>query len=339
MHNTMKIRFLLTLIIAFAPCLFFAHSARKGYDKVSFRVMEYNVENLFDCRHDTLKNDSDFLPEGSYRWTHSKYWRKLNAVARAITLASTHGDSLLLPDIIGLCEIENDSVLSDLTRRSLLRGAGYEYLATSSPDLRGIDVALLYQPVAFRPVSHTSLRITPLPKARPTRDILYVKGETLAGILHVFVLHAPSRSGGEAASRPYRLAAAERLLTSVDSLRATEPEARILVMGDFNDYPGDPALAFLDDHGLTDVAAAPHITPDKTVRATYRYRGLWGSLDHVLLSPPLLAAFRSSRVAWHNDLVEPDEKYGGVKPFRFFFGPTVHGGFSDHLPLEALFSL
>lgn len=301
--------------------------------------MEYNVENLFDCYHDTLKNDSDFLPDGAYKWTHSKYWRKLNAVGRGITLASTHGDSLLLPDIIGLCEVENDSVIFDITRRSLLRGAGYEYFVTSSPDQRGIDVALLYQPVAFRPISHTSLRVATVPGMRPTRDILYVHGETLGGELHVFVMHAPSRSGGERASRPYRLAAAERLSQALDSLRGVAPAARILVMGDFNDYPGDPALEFLAGRGLTDVAAEPYLTPCKEVPATYRYRGFWGSLDHILLSPSLLEAFRSSRVAWHEALVEPDTTYGGVKPFRFFLGPTMHGGFSDHLPLVAILAL
>lgn len=301
------------------------------------RVMEYNVENLFDCVHDSLKDDTDFTPEGSYRWTHGRYWRKLNQVARGIVLASTYDEKLVVPDLIGLCEVENDSVVFDLCHRSLLRGAGYEYMVTNSPDVRGIDVALLYQPVSFRPISHYSLRTVPLPGMRPTRDILYVRGETLSGELHVFVVHAPSRFGGERVSRPNRMAVAERLCQSLDSLVSAVPEARVVVMGDFNDYSSSPALRLLAAHGLTDVTSSPYFTPSRKIGGTYRYRGLWGSLDHILVSAPLLSAFSSTTIASHPELLERDETYGGVRPFRFFRGPTMHGGFSDHLPLTSVF--
>lgn len=167
------------------------------------------MENLFDTCHDSLKNDTDYLPEGTYKWTRSKYWRKLNAVARGITLSSTDDSKFVLPAIVGLCEVENDSVMHGLTRRSLLRGAGYEYVMTDSPDLRGIDVALMYQPSAFRVDTSYSIRVDTIAGMRPTRDMLYVRGAALCssdsmlmefpdGIfpLHVFVLHAPSRRGG-----------------------------------------------------------------------------------------------------------------------------------------------
>ena len=49
------------------------------------------------------------------------------------------------PALVALCEVENDSVLRDLTRYSVLREAGYRYVITHSPDERGINVALLYQ--------------------------------------------------------------------------------------------------------------------------------------------------------------------------------------------------
>lgn len=331
-------------------------SAQSKDGKWTIRVMEYNVENLFDCSHDSLKNDYDYLPEGAYAWTRSKYWRKLNAVARGIVLASTEDGSFLPPDLIGLCEVENDSVLHSLTHRSLLRGAGYEYLMTSSPDARGVDVALLYQPVSFRPVAHHSLRIDTIPGMHQTRDILYVKGEirvshdaaalpataanaadahsAIATVpLHVFVLHAPSRRGGERETRPYRKVVTERLLCSVDSIRGEEHYARIIVMGDFNDYTGDASMDILVGQRLVDVTSAPYITPDSKVKGTYRYQGEWGSLDHVFVSDSVLDAFVSSRIGCHPDLLESDDKYGGVKPYRFFRGPTMHGGYSDHLPL------
>ena len=111
-------------------------------------LVELNCENLFDCRHDSLKQDMEWTPEGQRKWTPGRYWRKLNNIGQEILSCQQQG----VPDLVALVEVENDSCLFDLTRRSLLRGAGYEYLMTQSPDLRGIDVALLYQPLSFRPI-------------------------------------------------------------------------------------------------------------------------------------------------------------------------------------------
>lgn len=312
-----------------------------------FRVMEYNVENLFDARHDSLKNDQEYLPDGAYHWTRGKYWRKLNAVARGIVLANTDDGRFTPPSVVGLCEVENDSVMHGLTRRSLLRGAGYEYVMTDSPDRRGIDVALMYQPSAFRVDTSYSLRVDTVPGMHPTRDILYVRGSALCsspemlsdypdGIfpMHVFVLHAPSRRGGEAATREFRMIVARRLMGSVDSIRAVEPRPRIIVMGDFNDYTASASLVYLAEHGLSDITAT---AATEAVGGTYRYKGEWGSLDHILVSEALQPSFRASRIGSHPELVEEDVKYGGVKPRRFFLGPVSRNGYSDHLPLIADF--
>lgn len=329
--------FCLFFIISIFQCLSLPLYAQSKDSKGVFRVMEYNVENLFDCVHDTLKQDYEFSKSGSYNWTPSKYWRKLNSVARAIVLASTHDDRLVAPDLVGLCEVENDSVLHSLCHRSLLRGAGYEYLMTNSPDARGIDVALLYQPFTFRPLSHYSLRVDTLPGMHPTRDILYVKGETLFGILHTFVVHTPSRRGGERATRNYRLQALRRLVSSIDSIRSCEENPRLLVMGDFNAYTGDASINYLTSQGMTDVTCQNFITKNPDVRGTYRYRGEWGSLDHVFVSEAMLRHFLSSAIAAHPELLEDDETYGGVKPRRYFKGPVAVGGYSDHLPLVVEF--
>lgn len=300
--------------------------------------MEYNVENLFDCKHDTLKDDFDYLPEGKCQWTPSKYWRKLNAVARGIVLGATENEQFLAPDLVGLCEVENDSVLYALTHRSLLKSAGYEYVMTDSPDQRGVDVALLYQPVKFRYEKHYGVRVDTIPGMRRTRDILYVKGqihvsdEDLSDI-HVFVVHAPSRRGGEAASRPFRMHVAQRLMQSVDSVRTITPDAKILIMGDFNDYDGDAALKHLAANGLTDISTEPYLEQNDNVKGTYRYRGEWGSLDHIFVSDVLCKKISHSRIACHPDLLEEDTRNGGYQPYRFFRGPIVHGGYSDHLPL------
>ena len=125
--------------------------------------VELNCENLFDTRHDSLKNDMEFTPEGSYHWTRTRYWRKLNNLAKELVALGEKGNKEWeIPDLVALCEVENDTVMTDLTKRSLLRLAGYEYLMTSSPDERGIDVALMYLPSSFCPLRSYPIRIKSL---------------------------------------------------------------------------------------------------------------------------------------------------------------------------------
>ena len=172
-----------------------------------FRVMFYNVENLFDCRHDSLKEDREFLPGGEKKWTPSRYWRKLDALSKVVAAVGEER----LPDLVGLCEVENDSVLFDLTRRSSLRALGYRYVAIHSPDVRGIDVALLYQPGSFRLLESREITVPSVDAGfRPTRNVLYVKGRVLSGdTLHVLVCHLPSRLGATRVSRRHRMLAAD----------------------------------------------------------------------------------------------------------------------------------
>lgn len=301
-----------------------------------FTFVELNCENLFDCRHDSLKNDTEFLPDGSYHWTRTRYWRKLNRVGQTIIACGVKGQSWQLPDMVALCEVENDSVLHDLTRRSLLRNARYDYVMTNSPDERGIDVALVYSPFSFRLIRSHSVRVEPIKDMRPTRDILYASGVIASGdTLHVIVAHLPSRRGGERHSRPFRMAAADRVTAVVDSVYNVAKDAKIIIAGDFNDYANSASVRMLCGKRLKDISA--EATGRNGAKGTYRYQGEWGSLDHILVSESLA---RNVVHCYVNDalfLVEPDEKYGGVKPRRNYLGPRYQNGFSDHLPLVATF--
>ena len=291
-------------------------------------VVELNCENLFDCQHDSLKQDTEFLPEATRHWTRKRYWQKLNNIAQE--LLSTCDDGI--PDLIALCEVENDSVLHDLSRRSLLRNAGYEYVMTDSPDLRGIDVALLYSPVSFALMGSQSLRVMPVEGMRPTRDILYVSGRILSGdTLHLFVVHAPSRYGGERHSRPFRQAVAERLCQSVDSIRAISPDASILVAGDFNDEADGPIVTYIGQHGLVNLTKDAHGQND--VKGTYRYQGQWGSIDHILGTPYIYNKVEKAYIHAPKFLLEEEKTYGGVRPRRTYNGMRYQQGYSDHLPL------
>lgn len=286
-------------------------------------VMWYNVENLFNVKHDTLKNDFDFLPDGIYHWTPARYWRKLDNISRVIAAVAEQDG---WPILVGMCEVENDSVLHDLCYRSPLQAAKYRYVHHEGPDLRGVDVALLYQPVLFRLLGSEAIRVPSAEQGlRPTRDILHVWGQMTHtdSILHVFVLHFPSRAGGNNASTENRMLAVQTLCQALDTLQGQ----RILVMGDFNAEPRDPIFRPILQRLVSLVPQ--HRKELKKAQGTYNYQGLWGYIDHILVSPSMQSNCEPRvHVAKLPFLLT--EK---GTPWRTFQGPVYKGGYSDHLPL------
>ena len=323
---------LATVILMLCTCHLTAIKceAQRRSVTMPFVVMEYNCENLFDCRHDSTKNDYDFLPDGERHWTFSRYWRKVNDIARVIHQCGNDGKNRHLPDIAALIEVENDSVMMFLTRGSILGSVRYRYIMTHSRDTRGIDVALLYNSLTFRPINHPSLRV-PLQKGqKPTRDILYVEGYTRTeDTLHIFVVHSPSRSGNQYATEDYRLAVAKRLSIAMDSVRTLHDNANIIIMGDMNDYAYSKQLKLLHAKNMVDVSAK---AKGRKAKGTYKYGGKWNSLDHILLSPSLLPFVKNCHICDFEWLLEPDYQ-GGYKPYRTYLGTFYHRGISDHLPL------
>lgn len=296
------------------------------------RFMTYNVENLFDCTDDSLTRDEAFLPTSLRCWTESRYWDKLQAISRAV--AAVGGDRA--PDFVALCEVENDSVMHDLTCRSSLRTVGYSYLMTSSLDPRGIDVALMYKSTTFRPLSHRSLRLPhdQIPQGGYVRDVLYVSGQLHMGdTLDLFVCHLPSRLNGRKSSR-LRRAVVEYVRHTVDSVCQVRRVPRVVVMGDFNDTPRSKALRPLSESGRL-------VCVTDRLAGSYRYKGKWEQIDHVYLSTSLLrgtgeALRLSPGGAWVADdalLTEPEPLYGGRRPSRTYNGMRYMGGTSDHLPV------
>ncbi|MBR1712073.1 MAG: endonuclease/exonuclease/phosphatase family protein [Alloprevotella sp.] len=312
-----------------------------------FRLVELNVENLFDTVHDAGHDDYEFLPAAPRCWDSRRYWAKQGRLARL--LAACGGDRPA--DLVALCEVENDSVLADLTRRTHLGALGYEFLITRSADTRGIDVALLYQPLRFRPLHTDHLRPAQPPglsEERPLRDALHVAGLLPTGdTLDVFVCHLPSRVGGWRHTQPRRVRAAAALRASIDSVARYRRIPRLIVAGDFNDELRNRSLRTalqvadirggIRPEGLYDLA--PRASDARRVGGTYKFRNTWYTLDHILVSGTLLqegASLRTSlsacRIADFPFLLEAGAD-GGLKPRRTYLGPHYHGGFSDHLPL------
>lgn len=319
-------------------------------EKVPFRVVSWNIENLFDTHHDSLKNDREFLPDAMRHWNYSRYKKKLADIARVITAIGEWNP----PALVGLCEVENDTVLRDLTRRSPLKEFDYRYVMTDSPDSRGIDVALLYQRDLFKLLSSRSISIPPLKQHRPTRDLLHVSGLLLTeDTLDVFVCHLPSRSGGAKESEPYRLHAAQILRTEADSILHKRLHPQVIIMGDFNDYPTNKSIRKVLEAEAPSPALSPlklyHLLARKAKSkdfGSYKYQGEWGLLDHLIVSGTLLnrsgeffTSEEKANVCLLPFLLIEDKKYGDKEPFRTYKGMRYQGGVSDHLPIYTDFEL
>lgn len=344
--NNITRRTVLTALCAFA---FFSSLAQRD-DGETFVFAEYNVENLFDTVHCEGKQDADFTPQGAYHWTHQRYRSKLRAIARVIASFSDDKPAAL----VALCEVENDSVVRDLAERTRLARMGYRYIVTNSPDVRGIDVALLYQPLRFQPVSIDTLRVNLGVGKRPTRDILHVAGRLQSGdTLDVVVCHLPSRYGGRLATENDRATAACMIRSLADSLRSSRERFGLIVAGDFNDELQDKSLREVigarpavsevqpskdgqSPDGLYDVCCAAE--KPAAISGTYKFQGFWQHIDHVLLSGTLLSGHHSlfaepqcARIVALDFMLEADGEHE-LKPKRTFLGTSYHGGTSDHLP-------
>lgn len=311
----------------------------------SFRVMFYNVENLFDPYDDSLKRDEEFTPEGERHWTNHKFYDKIQKVYKVImAVGEWHA-----PAIVGMCELENRFVLEKLINETPLKKFSYKILHFESPDRRGIDVGLIYRSTMFDPFHSEAVQVVfPDDTSYHTRDILYVKG-LLDGqeMVHIFINHWPSRYGGYLKTVERRNQAAAILKTKTDSLLAINPNTSIIIMGDFNDGPEDESFTKVLKVKSPEMEIIPNsyynLSLGKTDDwnfGTLKYRESWNVFDQVVVSGGLLAPNSKLQVSdkkaviFHEDfLLEEDKTYLGFKPKRTFTGFKYNGGYSDHLPV------
>lgn len=287
--------------------------------RAQYRIVSYNVENFFDCRHDSLKDDLDFTPEGRYRWTYSRFRQKTDQIARVICQAGQWETPLA----VGLCEVENDSCLIRLQRA--MPSYPYRFLHAESPDERGIDVALLYDSLRF-----TVLEWSVLPVSLDgdfTRDILFAAGRLPEGdTLHLMVCHLPSMRGGKSASEWKRQRARQVIQRRTDSILYRRPNALVVVMGDMNSEPVDNL------RGLRNRMIGLPKT-DSGVSGTHKWQGAWSCLDQFYVSAAMDRRC-SVRVYAAGFLLEDDPKHLGKRPVRTWQGYRYNpGGYSDHLPV------
>ena len=307
-------------------------------------VMFYNAENLFDPENADYSGDDEFTPAGDRHWTYNRLNAKLLNISKVILSAAGWQP----PGLIGLCEIENRNVLERLTQKTPLSSIPYQIIHKESPDHRGIDVALLYNTELFYPLEY---KYYPLKQADDsivaTREILYVSGIAMGvDTLHLFINHWPSRFSGLLETRPIRVAAARLLKQRVDKLFKDYHSPKIIIMGDFNDQPSDESITKYLDVAIPNQKVKPEALYNlsfswmKDDYGTLKYQSQWSVFDQIIVSGVLLnkgpGFYTQPENAYIIDkpfLLEKDERYNGVKPFRTYVGFRYHGGFSDHLPV------
>jgi len=309
-------------------------------------VVFWNVENLYDPYDDTTKLDDEFTSSGAKRWTWSKFNLKLNHVAK--TLMAIGGWDA--PALVGLCEVENRYVLNKLIYETPLKPWRYKFIHHESPDLRGVDVALIYRPALFQLLNSLSISIRfPFDTLAQTREILMVGGVLFGhDTITLFVNHWPSRRGGYLASQPRRNWVASVLKGLADSVLRLHPGSNILIMGDFNDEPENESLKKILKANTDTTSIHPDtlynlmgIRNKTRMEGTLKYRDQWSTFDQFVVTGALLngasglhAGTRNVSIFRSNYLIEEDNAYFGEKLNRTYTGPRYHGGFSDHLPIR-----
>jgi len=336
--KTQSFLFLLSIFFAAINSCALAQKKDKGSSEEAI-VAFYNVENLFDTIDDPLIIDEDFTPSGKLQWTAPRYAEKLSRISEVIEMLPGE-----LPVFIGLCEIENRSVLNDLVKQRALSKSkveAYEIIHADSPDERGIDIAALYDATRLKNVRFEYYSISlPDPKDPNTRDLLHARGMMGKDEIHFFVNHWPSRSGGQAESEPNRLAVATLLKSKVDAVLSENSNAKILIMGDFNDHPNDKSV--YEVLGAKEQTSADLFNQMYAIHAagngSYFYKGEWGALDQMITSSGFMQTS-----GWHleekaagvfrDEKILFKDKEGVARPSRSYAGDSYKGGYSDHLPV------
>lgn len=299
-------------------------------------IVFHNCENFFYPTKDSIALDEDFTAEGKKQWTFSRYNSKKNLLAKTYIAAGAG----TMPSIIGLCEIENDKVLYDLCKDSPLRKANYKYIHYPSEDVRGIDVALLYNET-FTPLSHSKLVVETSPTEEKTRDVLYVQGMLHQTKLNIYVVHAPSRREHNI-KKGLRTRMFAMVYNHIEELRA-KGEENFIIMGDMNDNPWDSSIK----DGFNTIAHRNNPDPflvnlmrnDKNKRGSYVYNGQYCSFDQFIVSKNLLNLIDTEKkeegyIFRPNFLIENERKNRLIQPLSTYRGMNYQGGASDHFPIR-----
>ncbi|GDX53118.1 endonuclease [Bacteroidota bacterium] len=329
------IKIISCLIVVFVFTSWKNYSYKKS---PTFRIAFYNLENLYDTINDLDVQDEEFTPAGKNQWTSERYKTKLNQMAKVI--------SSMAPDFIGLAEIENKGVLQDLISNSQLVSFGYEIVHINSPDLRGIDVAFLYQKKKLSVIGYHTIHVSTDDTAFHTRDILQIEGVLPnKDSVCFFINHWPSRRGGTEQSEAKRLAGASALRTAVNQFTMKHPNSNVICMGDLNDNPNDKSVSsILKADSVASNSTNDLFNPMLVLYSRYHigslyYKGNQDLFDQIIVSDRLVEKNGGKeKLISNTSIYKPDwlfkiNKYKENAPWRTFEGADYSGGYSDHCPV------
>jgi hypothetical protein len=329
-----KTKWFFAIIILFNAIIL---KSQKDISVIAF----WNVENLYDTINDPKIDDEEWLPISKNKWSTERYSKKLYNTSLILSKIGTDQQKKGAA-IIGLAEIENKQVLEDLVKSKLLKPRKYKIVHHNSPDARGIDVALLYQPESFSLICSKPYSVKlPGDSSKATRDQLLVSGKLNGELTHFIVCHWPSRRGGEEKSNELRVAAAKVTKHIIDSLMKTDTDSRIIIMGDLNDDPSNESVKKIINTSaeISESKETVFYNPMEKIHqkgeGTLSHKGKWNLFDQIIVSPSLNSQkkgsfiYSSARINNFPEVCETNQKYLG-QPFRTFAGGNYLGGFSDH---------
>jgi predicted extracellular nuclease len=308
-----------------------------GKNKQAYTIAFYNLENLFDTKKDPTILDDDFTPNGKKHWNYKRYKRKINKLSSVISQLGTKR-SYYSPAIVGVAEVENNTVLNDLIGSINLKNEHYGVVHYDSPDERGIDVALLYKKELFELLHSETFTLyveNEFGVRDFTRDILLVKGNLNGELMHILINHWPSRRSGEDVSEEKRIKAAELVTSIVHQIYNETENAKIIVMGDFND---DPTNISVKKYLVNDTFYNPMERLINTGHGTLNHDRKWHLFDQIIFTKNFINieenkhSFKYAEIFDEHFLKEWKGKYKG-NPFRTYVGKWYQGGFSDHFPV------
>jgi predicted extracellular nuclease len=306
----------------------------------TYRFAFYNVENLMDTLDNPITADDEFTPQGANKWTAQRYDIKLKHLAKVIA-------AMDCPAVLGLTEIENAQVVKDLLGQKTISKGNYGFVHYDSPDRRGIDVAFAYNKELVKVIESEKIGINfpegVTKEAETTRDILHVKATIGGNPIHFFVNHWSSRRGGAEASEPKRFYAASVLRKTIDAIQKLDANAKIVVLGDFNDEPSDRSVVEI-------LKASAPVTEPYTDRlydimapfqadkkGSYYYKGQWDMIDNIVVSGSVLSSkgsvYCQNTTIFKDNFMLYTDKSGVASPSRTYGGTHYFGGYSDHLPV------
>ena len=316
-------------------------------DKQQYRVGIvgfYNCENFYDTIDDPKIDDAEFLPNSEMQYGTGIYTDKVKRLAEVLSQIGQD----ISPDglsMFGVAEIENENVLNDLIAQPEFKGRHYKFVHYDSPDWRGVDVALIYNPKYLKVLTSYPLNVPLMEDSHPhpTRDVLWVQGVYDGDTVNIYVNHWPSRRGGEEASAPNRALAAGVAKKHIDGLMAKNPNTKVILMGDLNDDPTSPSvtkvLGAVGDKDKVKESGLynPWVKFIKNGLGTLAFDDSWNLFDQIMVSKAFLdqkqsGYFYSKAQIFQKDfMITQSGKYKGY-PLRTFSGTKYNHGYSDHFP-------